>query len=480
MAGSLAHAYDGQPNALREHLGDRLAGQPDWVSAFEALCAAPPTPRSPLPATLRAACSTPAGAARTSALVTFEHAVWAIGEYERSQVFTGSPWRRYVQGDTSSLSPQEKRGALLFLTPKAEGGFGCADCHSGDLFSDEAFHAVGAPQIGPGKQVGGEDAGRAMVTGATSDMWRFRTPTLLNVEVTAPYFHSGAYGSLRKTVAHYDHQRGRVLEYFGVQNKSDTNTRPWCKMPQFESIPGCAELYSIPQTHAFDLESGLDPLADELRPLVDQRDALLVAFLNTLTDPRVKSPAALSPWVEPSSPLRVTPSSNTWHLICEGQIERTADINLRIMGIRWAMYGDLPSGVEVSEGELYADLFGVRYWELIAPEFEAMSGVAQTSRELSVGVLEVLTAAQRQVLYDAYAEMERRGHYARWRATRALLLAEMGRLRGGEMVSDEALLVHVRAAAALEREDLVTMTSCLLYTSPSPRDRQKSRMPSSA
>jgi cytochrome c peroxidase len=456
MAGSLAAQFPGDHEGLRAALAGRFAASPGWVAGFEAVCRAPEIPGSPLPASWRAACEEAPGAARDAALVTFPHIAFAIAEYERSQVFTETPWRRYVQGDTAALTANEKRGALLFFQSKAAGGFGCADCHAGDLFSDEAFHAVGAPQIGPGKTPDGEDTGRAAVSGASSERWRFRTPTLLNVEVTGPYFHSGAYGSLKKAVDHYDHQRGRILEYFGVQNKSDTNVRPWCKMSQFKSIPECATLFEA-NFGGVDAASGLDPLADELHPLIDQRDALLVAFLKTLTDPRVRDAEALAPWVSETSPLAVTPTSDEWHTICDGQIERTADINLRILGLRWMVSGEVADGEDVNAGELYADLFGVRYWELLQTEFMAYSGVQQRASNLAVAVLEALTPPQRTVLYDAWARMEARGHHARWLGLRRELFAAMGRRRAGEAVPDGTFVALLTEAHALERADLVEM-----------------------
>lgn len=452
MAGSFASLYASR-DAIRDALANRLADDATWVARFEAMC----TSTSPLPSSWEAACQMPAGPARTAALVTFAHAVYAIGEYERSQVFVESPWKRYVQGDPTALSPGEKKGALLFLKTTAQGGQNCMKCHAGDFFTDERFHAVGSPQIGPGKDAG-DDAGRGRVTHAVADHDRFRTPTLLNVEVTAPYFHSGAYGSLRKAVDHYDHQHGRVLEYFGAENKSDTNVRPWCRMTQFKDIPSCAALYSIDHTHAIDVVTGLDPEADNLHPLANDNDVFLVAFLKSLTDPRVRDRAALAPWIDPDSTLRVTSTSVEWDQICDSQIERTADINLHITGFRWMLTGALVDGVDVNTGAQYADAFGVRSWELLEPEFGANSGVPQTAKSLGVALLEVLTAEQRQALYAAYAALETRGNFAAWKAHRLALFDNMNARRNGVVVADSAFSSRMTQMGALEAADLVDIT----------------------
>jgi cytochrome c peroxidase len=74
------------------------------------------------------------------------------------------------------------------------------------LLSDFNFYAIAMPQLGPGKGVGiegREDFGRELVTGNPSDRYKFRTPTLRNVALTAPYGHSGAFNTLEGVVRHH-------------------------------------------------------------------------------------------------------------------------------------------------------------------------------------------------------------------------------------------------------------------------------------
>lgn len=103
------------------------------------------------------------------------------------------------------------RGAADLPEPAAAGmdlfygAAGCASCHSGPFLTDHGFHAMGAPQIGPGKAASFEsharDEGRFRVTGDPADLYAFRTPSLRNVALTAPYGHAGAHSDLRSFVA---------------------------------------------------------------------------------------------------------------------------------------------------------------------------------------------------------------------------------------------------------------------------------------
>ncbi len=123
-----------------------------------------------------------------------------------------SPFDRYLRGDENALSSKEVRGMNLFY-----GKASCSACHSGKFQTDHGFHAIAMPQVGPGKSDGWdsgywsksgyqafpEDQGRGRVTGRIEDNYRFRTPSLRNVALTAPYGHSGAYPSLEEVVRHH-------------------------------------------------------------------------------------------------------------------------------------------------------------------------------------------------------------------------------------------------------------------------------------
>ena len=110
-----------------------------------------------------------------------------------------APFDLWLQGK-GDLGPQELAGMEAFF-----GKGGCAACHSGSLFSDMGFHAMGDPQIGPGKAERFErhqrDTGRMKVSNNPADAYAFRTPSLRNVTLTGPYGHAGAYGDLAAYLA---------------------------------------------------------------------------------------------------------------------------------------------------------------------------------------------------------------------------------------------------------------------------------------
>jgi hypothetical protein len=95
------------------------------------------------------------------------------------------------------MSGDALKGMKLFY-----GRADCADCHSGTFQTDLEFHAIGIPQIGPGFGgvgfQGREDFGREGVTGDPEDRYKFRTPSLRNVALTAPYGHDGFYRTLER------------------------------------------------------------------------------------------------------------------------------------------------------------------------------------------------------------------------------------------------------------------------------------------
>lgn len=122
-----------------------------------------------------------------------------------------SPWDAWLAGEAAALSPAQERGRDLFF-----GDAQCAGCHSGPLFTDQEFHAIGLPNFGPGKTLRGAlgvDPGRMLTTGDPADAYRFRTPSLRNVTLTAPYGHNGAYATLKGIIAHHCHPEEALLSW---------------------------------------------------------------------------------------------------------------------------------------------------------------------------------------------------------------------------------------------------------------------------
>ncbi|HQT00515.1 MAG TPA: cytochrome c peroxidase [Thiobacillus sp.] len=113
-----------------------------------------------------------------------------------------SPFDRYLRGETDALSEAQVRGMDLFYN-KAN----CASCHSGKFQTDHNFYAIAMPQFGPGvkssttrKQ---EDVGRREMVANDAEKYKFRTPPLRNIALTAPYGHTGAYKTLEGVIRHH-------------------------------------------------------------------------------------------------------------------------------------------------------------------------------------------------------------------------------------------------------------------------------------
>ncbi|MEO0666244.1 MAG: cytochrome c peroxidase, partial [Pseudomonadota bacterium] len=122
--------------------------------------------------------------------------------------FIGREWQSFDSpfdawlADETPLPAAAERGRVLFF-----GEAGCAVCHSGPLFTDQGFHALALPAFGPGRTRRFDpmprDVGRMGETDRLEDAYRFRTPSLRNVALTAPYGHNGAYPTLRGILEHH-------------------------------------------------------------------------------------------------------------------------------------------------------------------------------------------------------------------------------------------------------------------------------------
>jgi cytochrome c peroxidase len=116
----------------------------------------------------------------------------AIATFERTILSHEAPFDRWRAGDATALNASAKRGFDLF-----NGKAGCALCHQGFNFTDNGFHNIGL------RQQGEPDIGRfahkkvAVLKGA------FKTPTLRDIALTAPYMHDGSYVTLAEVVEHY-------------------------------------------------------------------------------------------------------------------------------------------------------------------------------------------------------------------------------------------------------------------------------------
>lgn len=122
----------------------------------------------------------------------YKHVVHALAAYQRSLIFFNTPYDRFMAGDKNALNETQKRGLALFRSDTV----GCAKCHKEPLFFDDTWHNIGLEEKF-------EDYGRGRVTLDSADFGKFKTPTLRNVAVTAPYMHNGSIATLQEVVFFY-------------------------------------------------------------------------------------------------------------------------------------------------------------------------------------------------------------------------------------------------------------------------------------
>ena len=233
-------------------------------------------------------------------LITFDSIALAIGEYQRSAVFVESPWARYVRGDNGAISESAKSGALVFFKRTSEGGAQCAQCHKGDFFTDEKHHVLGFGQAGPGKGDGNaDDFGRQRESGSADDRYAFRTPSLLNVELTAPYGHAGGYSTLTRVFNHYALPEETVSDFIG--------NLWWCQLAPFTSNPTCGSEFATVNGNSLAALARMQAIrqADPANgmPVIDLAAVppsaipQMNAFLRTLTDPCLQDRSCFGRWI---------------------------------------------------------------------------------------------------------------------------------------------------------------------------------------
>ncbi len=117
----------------------------------------------------------------------------AIAAYEVS-LFTVTPFDKWMQGDSTAMSPEAIRGREIFNVKGK-----CFDCHKGPDFSLDEFKNIG---LYNGTTL--TDKGRYEFTKDSADLGKFKTPGLRNVALTAPYMHNGMFNTLREVIDYYD------------------------------------------------------------------------------------------------------------------------------------------------------------------------------------------------------------------------------------------------------------------------------------
>jgi cytochrome c peroxidase len=133
--------------------------------------------------------------------IELKHFVYAIASYERTLIAANNDYYR------AAMSDEAKKGSDLFFSDRIN----CSKCHNGNLFTDFSFQNIGLYEVYP-------DPGLARVNSLAKDSGKFKTPSLLNIEYTAPYMHDGSIATLED-----------VIEFYNTGGKDHPNKNKWIK-----------------------------------------------------------------------------------------------------------------------------------------------------------------------------------------------------------------------------------------------------------
>lgn len=159
--------------------------------------------------------------------ITSQKFLKALSQFMISLISANSRYDKFIRKEGGILTANEQEGLNLFKQK-------CSSCHAGDLFTDQSYRNNGL------NIQGSKDEGRFRITENPSDRYKFKVPSLRNVEMTAPYMHDGRFYTLEEVLRHYT---------TGVQQSQN-----------------------------------VDPLVKNGIALSEDEQAKIVAFLKTLTD----------------------------------------------------------------------------------------------------------------------------------------------------------------------------------------------------
>ncbi|MDL5051473.1 cytochrome c peroxidase [Oscillatoria amoena NRMC-F 0135] len=118
----------------------------------------------------------------------------SIAQYLRTLISSQSKFDLFLQHKTN-FTNSERIGLSIYMSEKGD----CFHCHGFPLMTDNMFHNNGLDSA-----FAGQNKGLYLVTGNSGDLGKFSTPTLRNIEFTAPYMHDGRFGTLEEVVEFYD------------------------------------------------------------------------------------------------------------------------------------------------------------------------------------------------------------------------------------------------------------------------------------
>ncbi|WP_373236591.1 cytochrome-c peroxidase [Cohaesibacter celericrescens] len=127
--------------------------------------------------------------------VTFDNMAKAIEAFEATLITPHSRFDQFLAGNTKVMDAEEQEGLRLFMDK------GCSACHAGVNLGGEGYYPFGVVEQPGAEILPVGDKGRFAVTETADEEYVFRAAPLRNIELTAPYFHSGKVWNLEQAVA---------------------------------------------------------------------------------------------------------------------------------------------------------------------------------------------------------------------------------------------------------------------------------------
>ncbi len=173
--------------------------------------------------------------------INMPDAVTAIAAFEATLITPNAPFDKFLKGDAAALNEQQAAGLKLFVDK------GCSNCHNGVNVGGGMYAPFGVVEKPGADLLPPNDKGRLEVTKTAGDEFVFRVPTLRNIELTPPYFHTGKSWDLHQAVGVMgssqlgeklsDDEIGKIVAYLG----SLTGEQPKVTYPILLDVPGPAD-----------------------------------------------------------------------------------------------------------------------------------------------------------------------------------------------------------------------------------------------
>lgn len=146
--------------------------------------------------------------------INFSNIIRSIASFVKTLRSFNSPYDKFISGDSNALSPSAKAGMDLFFSDRLN----CSSCHTPPLFTtagktkntDSIYFNTGLYNVLNKNKYPAEDIGLAGISNKPEDDGKFKTPSLRNVAITAPYMHDGSVNTLEEVIALYQ-QGGRLI-----------------------------------------------------------------------------------------------------------------------------------------------------------------------------------------------------------------------------------------------------------------------------